>query len=475
MSDKLNVVYILMDQLRACSLPNYGFTDVPMPNFERLGRESITFDNAISTYPLCTPCRAMMFTGRNPQTTGLFVNFSSLRHDEIGMGDVFKNAGYATGYVGKWHMHRGAFPSKEQCWIPEGRSRIGFDYWRAYNCHTDYFNGHLNTTDWRTEAWEGYETEGLLKYFEEFIDENAKNPFLCVLSPHQPHHTLTKHAPDYYYDKLPKNLKLPENVDPEIAADIEKDYRDYLAMVLAVDDMIGNVMTYLEEKKLLDHTIVVVTSDHGTQMGAHIQVPTDGTAAWAKRRPYEESIRVPLFIRLPKGVGANTRRNAIVAPIDMLPTLCGLTDVTVPRTVEGYDLSDMVLDRAGAFEQDAVYLMNFSNFDYSPDWIPVAGNEWRGVRTLDYTYVKWRTGKEELYDLKKDPLQMYNCMDTEAYAEQSRDARERLQKFMERYQDDIHPCTYYRNWLDSERRIVRNAYGELSDPESIPDWSMLRR
>lgn len=473
MNQKPNIIYILTDQLRACSLPNYGLEAVPMPHIEQLGRESITFSNAIATYPLCTPSRSMLFTGRNPQTTGLFVNFTSSRYDEIGMGDVFKHAGYQTGYVGKWHLNRGAFPSKDHCWIPEGRSRLGFDYWRAYNCHTEYFNGSLNKDDWKTEAWEGYETEGLLKYVYEFIESSREQPFLCVLSPHQPHHTLSKHAPDHYYDRLPDDLKLPDNVIPEIKEKIEKDYRDYLAMILAIDDMVGNIMDYLKTHDFLENTILVFTSDHGTQMGAHIDSPTYAGAAWQKRHPYEESIHVPLFIHLPGHQGAGTQNHALITPLDMLPTLCGLTGISIPRTAEGKDLSQNILGKPDAPCQDAVYLMNFANFDYSPDWLPVPGNEWRGVRTLTHTYVKWSNGKTELYDLTKDPLELNNCIDQPDCQETAKEMDQYLQKFMKRFHDNIHPSDYYRSWIDQERRIIRNAYGELSDPESTPDWSLL--
>ena len=475
MNQKPNVLIILADQLRACSLPNYGLEGISMPNFECMGRESITFTNAISTYPLCTPYRGMLLTGRHPQTNGLFLNYSSSRYDEIGLADAFKHAGYATGYVGKWHLNRGSFPSKNQCWIPEGRSRLGFDYWRAYNCHTEYFDGHVNTEDWHTEAWEGYETEGLLKYMKEFIEANQETPFLCVLSPHQPHHTGGKHAPDRYYEKLPEYLELPDNVDDPMKQKLQKDYHDYLAMILALDDMVGNVMSYLKEKGLLDNTIVLFTSDHGTQMGSHISGPTNGTPAWAKRRPYEESLKVPFFLHLPKQEGAGTVNDTLVAPVDIFPTLCSLAGVTIPRTVEGYDLSDAVLGKPGAFEQEALYLMNFLNYDYSPDWIPEPGNEWRGVRTKTHTYIKGSDGKAELYDLQNDPLELRNCIEEETEKERRECMERLLEKFMERHNDRIWPSSYYRAWMDQERRVVENAYGRLSFPETMPDWSQLRR
>lgn len=472
-SNRPNVVFILADQLRASSLPAYGCPEVNTPGFDRMQREGITCTNAVSTYPLCTPYRGMLMTGRHPHTTGVFVNFTSTRHDEIGLGDTFRHAGYATGYIGKWHLHRGAFPSKERCWIPEGRSRLGFDYWRAYNCHTTYFNGHVNKDDWNTEAWDGYETDGLLKYAEHFIDTNPDRPFFCLLSPHQPHATHAEYAPEEYYRLLPEQLTLPDNVNSQTKEELMNHYRNYMAMVLAVDAMVGNVLNMLEQKGILDKTIVVVSSDHGTQMGSHTESPTEGGAAWAKRRPYEESVHVPLFIRLPHAALAGEQRDALISPVDLYPTLCGLTGISVPRSVEGHNLADAVLGKEHAAEQEAVFMMNFSNFSYSPDWIRDSGNEWRGVRTKRYTYALWRDGHEELYDRASDPLQLNNVAPDQQFAARLGKLRDMLGQFMKRHKDDFPPYEYYRGWFDQERRIIRNAHGTLSHPESEPDWSLL--
>ncbi|MCY4569291.1 MAG: sulfatase-like hydrolase/transferase, partial [Candidatus Poribacteria bacterium] len=105
MTDKPNIVYLLADQIRACSLPVYGDTQIETPHIDRLAQEGTVFSNAIATAPVCTPYRSMMLTGRHPQTTGHLINFVRTRHDEIGLGDVFSRNGYRTAWVGKWHLH----------------------------------------------------------------------------------------------------------------------------------------------------------------------------------------------------------------------------------------------------------------------------------------------------------------------------------------------------------------------------------
>ena len=94
----------------------------------------------------------MLLTGRHPQTTGHLINFMRTRHDEISIGDAFSHAGYRTAWVGKWHLHTGSFPQIDgPDYVPEGRDRLGFQHWRGYNFHTNYFNGSVNLDGWRYE------------------------------------------------------------------------------------------------------------------------------------------------------------------------------------------------------------------------------------------------------------------------------------------------------------------------------------
>ncbi len=127
------------------------------------------------------------------------------------------------------------------------RDRLGFQHWRGYNFHTDYFNGTVNLDDSRNERWEGYETDALNRYAFQFMDEvDNDTPFCLFISPHQAHGTPYEYAPQKYYDRLPTELHLPENVPDKQREQSLKAYRNYLAMILAVDDMLGDLMAYLE-------------------------------------------------------------------------------------------------------------------------------------------------------------------------------------------------------------------------------------
>ena len=458
-----NVVVLFPDQLRALSLPMFGEQQIETPNIDRLAADSLVLENAISNCPVCTPARAMLLTGRYPQTTGHLINTTRTRHSEISIGDAFGRAGYKTAWVGKWHLHTGLWPALDRMpqhpdWVPEGRDRLGFDYWRAYNQHMVYFDGFVHKDDWNYERWEGYETDGLLNYGFEFMDNAGADPFLLFLSPHPPHYTPFKFAPDHCYERLPKTLQLPANAPDHLQSASLDMYRHYLAMILAVDDMLGRLLDYLELNGLADNTIVLFASDHGTQGGGQ------GVNPWSKKNPYENSIRIPALLRYPGVIepGVSQRMTSMV---DFFPTLCGLAGIPVPRSIEGTDLSGQWAHSAA---DDSAFIMNFSKWF---DWFQ-NGAEWRGVRTQQYTYAQWLSGKVELYDLYEDPLQMHNLAGQAGALEAQ--LREMLQAHQQQRQDELVPCIDWKHWLDEQRRVVRNAHGPLSHPESEPDWSLLR-
>ena len=464
MNSRPNIVFLFADQLRASSLPIHGENQIETPGIDRLAQEGVTFTNAISSCPVCTPYRSMLLTGRHPQTTGHLINFMRTRHDEIGIGDAFSHAGYRTAWVGKWHLHTGSFPQiGGPDYVPEGRDRLGFQHWRGYNFHTDYFNGSVNLDGWRQERWKGYETNALNRYGMEFMDSVDDEPFCLFISPHQPHGTPFEFAPQEYYDRLPDKLTLPANVPEAWMERALKAYRHYLAMTLALDDMVSELMNYLDSARLADNTLFIFSSDHGTQMGAQ------GWSPFQKKVPYEESLLVPMIMRWPGVFDGGKTSDVLTAPVDIFPSLCGLCHVPIPRTVEGYDVSSAWKGEEGAFQQDALLTMNFTaSYDYL-----VNGEEWRGVRTKDHSYARWLNGLTELFDLRNDPLQMNNLAGNPASGDLQKAMSRRLEELMDKRNDALVPCTDYSDWFDEQRRVVRNVYGPLRDPEAHPDWSLL--
>jgi arylsulfatase A-like enzyme len=218
---------------------------------------------------------------------------------------------------------------------------------------------------------------------------------------------------------------------------------------------------------MADNTIVLLASDHGTQGGAHDVHP------WLKKHPYEESIHVPGVMRYPGVIDAGLVTDELFGMPDFFPTLCGLAGVPVPQSVEGRDLSGCLRPSPAGVPQpptqDALLLMNFSKYY---DWF-VDGAEWRGVRTKTAMYTEWLNGRVDMFDLTNDPLQMHNLADDAGYRSQRRDLSAALRDLQVERGDELVACTDWKDWLDSQRRVVRNAFGELSHPESEPDWSLL--
>ena len=462
-----NVIILFPDQLRAQSLPLFGETQIETPHIDRLADEGALMTQAISNCPVCTPARAMLVTGRYPQTTGHLINTTRTRHSEISIADAFAHHGYHTGWVGKWHLHTGLWPAIDRMpqhpdWVPEGRDRLGFQYWRAYNQHMVYFDGFVHKDDWNYERWDGYETEGLLKYGFEFMDQAGDEPFLLCLSPHQPHYTPFDFAPSRFYEGLPERLTLPGNVPAHQLAASRDMYRHYLAMIRAVDEMLGRLLDYLDKRGTADRTIVVFASDHGTQAGSQ------GVNPWSKKHPYSASVHIPGIIRFPGRIRPGIRVDGIVSMVDWFPTLCSLAGIPVPRSIEGDDKAALFSAAPGRESgNDDAFLMNFSKwFDWLKD-----GAEWRGVRTREFTYAEWLNGRTELYARREDPLEMENLAGRGLAVEAV--LRDRLRHHQARRRDELVAATAWKHWLDDQRRVVRNAFGELSHPESLPDWSLL--
>ena len=231
-------------------------------------------------------------------------------------------------------------------------------------------------------------------------------------------------------------------------------------MILAIDEMLGKLMSYLEEKGLADNTIVLFTSDHGTQGGSQ------GVNPWSKKNPYDASIHVPGIVRYPGVIEPGTRSSQVISMVDWFPTLCGLSGLSVPRSIEGVDRSESLINTK-LIGEDSAFIMNFSKwFDWFQD-----GAEWRGVRTGTHMYARWLNGNIELYDLLEDPLQMRNLAGQGLAVESALEELLRLKQSQRN--DELVPCTEWKHWLDDQRRVVKNAFGPLSHPESEPDWSLL--
>lgn len=425
-----NIVFVLTDQWRASATSYAGDPNVKTPHIDRLAREGLNFRNAVSVCPVCTPYRAALMTGRYPTSTGMFLNDAYLPDSELCMAEVFAAAGYATAYIGKWHLDGHGRSS----YIPPER-RQGWDYWKAAECDHNYNRSHYYTgaSDIK-QYWEGYDAFAQTRDAQQFLRAyaNGHQPFVLFLSygtPHFPHET----APAEYQALYPPDqIKLPPNVPPALEAPARKEAQGYYAHCTALDQCVGDLLATLAETGLDTRTIFVFTSDHGEMLGSHGGPPYMKQVAWS------ESAHVPLLLRLP-GIFDKEGR-AIETPLttpDILPTLLGLAGLDVPEAVEGEDLSSLIREGREADDRAALYMA------VAPFVSPEFSREYRAVRTRQYTYVRGLDGPWMLFDDQRDPYQMDNLVRDIEQAPLIAVLDAQLQRQLRRIGDEFHPAAWY--------------------------------
>ncbi|MEQ9069045.1 MAG: sulfatase, partial [Gimesia chilikensis] len=379
-----------------------GNEQVKTPNIDALARQSVNFQNAVSGCPVCCPFRGSLMTGQRPLTHGVFLNDVQLPAKAVTIAEVLDNAGYETGFIGKWHLDgrgRSAFTPPER--------RQGFEFWRALECTHNYNRSFYYGDSPQRQTWEGYDAFAQTRVARQFIrDQSQKGqPFLLVMSygsPHNPYHTA---PPEYQSMYEPEKIKVRPNVPKDQRATAQKELAGYFAHCSALDDCVSDLLATLKETGIDENTIVVFTSDHGDMLRSHGQI--------RKQKPWDESLRVPMLFRLNGAEHAQGR--TVDSPInseDLMPTLLGLCQVSIPDTVEGLDYSGYL--RGGKNPSDGATVITcpspFGEWQRSR-----GGKEYRGLRTTRYTYVRDLSGPWLLYDNETDPYQLKNlCNDPEA-------------------------------------------------------------
>lgn len=429
-----NIVFLLADQWRAQAFGFAGDPNVQTPHLDRLQREALHFPNAISGVPVCCPYRASLLTGRRPLSHGVFMNDVPLAPETVTLAKVLKTAGYDTAYIGKWHLDghgRSAF-------IPPER-RQGFDYWKVLECTHDYSNSAYYADAPAKLKWDGYDAFAQTRDAQDYLRTRRSDPrpFLLLLAwgpPHDPYQT----APAEY-----RALYRPEKLvpRPNIPATNELASRrmlaGYYAHCTALDTCVGQIRGTLQELGLEQNTLLVFTSDHGDLLGSHGQRN--------KQQPYEESIRVPLLLRWPAGLGvAPSRLDALITAEDLMPTLLGLSRVKSPKGLEGLDFSRYL--RGGRNpNNDVVLLSCVAPFGQWPR--RSGGREYRGLRTPRYTYVRDLRGPWLLFDNETDPYQLTNLAGRPEHARLQARLEAALRRKLRQTHDQFLPGdAYLKKW-----------------------------
>jgi arylsulfatase A-like enzyme len=445
---KPNILYVFSDQWRSSDHGYAGNPDVMTPHLDRLASQSVNFTHAVSGMPVCCPHRASLITGKYPLTHGLYLNDLSLAPDHKSVAHCLNEAGYSTGWIGKWHIDgqgREAFTPPER--------RQGFQYWKALECTHDYNHSAYYGDSPEKQYWEGYDVIGQTKdaqgYLKRHAAKESNAPFALFLSwgpPHAPYHTAPGKYRDFYAGK---DITLRKNVPEEDREKARKTYKGYYAHMTAIDDCMGELLKTLKETGLAENTIVVYTSDHGDMLHSR--------GAMKKQQPWDESLRVPFLLRWPAKLRNQSR--SISMPLDtpdIMPTLLGLAGVPIPGEVEGIDRAAVVL---GSEEPD----MDHAALIQCPvpfgQWTrDRGGREYRGVRTVRYTYCRDLNGPWLLYDNEADPYQLVNLINQPDCASLQRRLDNRLNELLAQRKDAF---------LSGPELIARSGYVVDPRDESV--------
>ena len=405
---KPNLLFIFSDQHRACSMPGAAFNDAEAPVLQALASESVSFSNCISNYPVCSPYRGILMTGRWPQETGIIDNAFPLKEDETTIGEVFERGGYRTGYVGKWHLD--ARGTEGKALKPAGAARHGFSDWMAwYNTNPHFDRSYTfdrETGERNTPA--GYNAERMTDDAVGFIERNRDEPWMLVVSWNPPHPPFRDAPPELMKKYDARSLQLRPNTGEQVerrvtgpANSVRENLSGYNAHIEAIDAEMGRVLKTLEETGQADNTIVIYTSDHGEMLGAQGRM--------GKRLPHEESCNVPFVVRDPLRGGRGQSSDVLLSTIEIYPTLCGLAGLSVPDHCRGRDLSGAV--RGDTIESpETAFLMHMQK-DHASGGHNHPAPIFRGVRTKRHTYAVGEIGRWCLYDNQEDPYQQHNLAD----------------------------------------------------------------
>lgn len=421
-----NLLYIFADQWRYEAMGYVKEDQVITPNIDCFAKESMRFSNAYSTFPLCSPHRASLMTGKYPFSVGMWTNCKigleekiMLKPQETCIANVLKDHGYQTGYIGKWHLdaselnfnpHPESGAKNWDAYTPPGERRQGFDYWLSYGADDEHLNPHYwsdSPKQIRPGKWSAeYETDRAIDYINDKKD--SKEPFALFLS-YNPPHLPYELVPDRYYEKfkdLPVHYR--DNVPEEMRTEkLETITRQYFAAVNGIDEQFGRIMEYLKEQGLEEDTLVVLSADHGEMLGSH--------GLMSKNIWYEESVHIPLMMRQ-KGRITPGENGELFASPDHMPTLLDLLNLPVPKTCQGYS------HKKGMFAADENAPEDMFLCSYPGGAEMVAAFEkcglthkaygWRGIKTHRYTYVvsngyaPGEETKEYLYDDANDKYQL---------------------------------------------------------------------
>ncbi len=403
-----NILFIITDQQTASAMSCANNPWLKTPSIDRLANHGVRFTRAYCSQPLCGPSRSAILTGMYPHQLNASINLPEKQgfwsRDIKILGTYMKEAGYETGYVGKWHLP-----------IPaEDKEHHGFDY----------------ITNTKRRDWQD---ASIPADCGDFLKKEHENPFFLVASFINPHDICEwargqklrmdeiNNAPEPEdCPPLPDNLEIPEN-EPVFLREMHlksprqyptvgwedqrwRQYKwAYYRLVEQVDKYIGRVLESLERHGHLENTVIIFTSDHGDGVGAH--------RLNQKQALYEEASNIPLIIsHLTKGKKKTDTQTLVNIGMDLLPTFCDYAGLDKASVLKGRSLKLMVDGQA----KTGRLIFLETEFAEGSKSFGISG---RAVLDDRYKYIIYSEGhkRDQLFDLKNDPGEMNDLSENENY------------------------------------------------------------
>lgn len=438
-----NIIYIMADDHGRQAISCYGSKTIETPNIDRLASKGTRFTNAFANNSICSPSRAVLLTGKYNHLCGVRRLRGVFDGEQQTFPKLLQQAGYETAIIGKWHL---------------ASQPTGFDHYDMMVDHGQYFDCPMNRTG---TAWgekgeagatvrKGYLTDVITDESLAWLDQRDKQKPFCLMihhkAPHNPYHPAPRHKESFKDTVFPEPETLLDDYKgraPEPVADrlrwsrltelpvFEPEYsrlcngdrthdtraiyqefvRDYLRLVLALDENVGRVLDYVENNGLADNTVIIYTSDNGFFNGEH--------GFYNKMWMYEDGFSIPMIIRRPGDSDARAEER-LVSMLDVAPTILDIAGVNVPDDIQGESIKPMLEGRACG-QRDAIYY-HYYGVEGEPRPLNfIVFHEIIGVRTDTEKLVFYPTWKDEpfweYFDLKADPLEMNNLIHDPEYAE----------------------------------------------------------
>ena len=403
-----NIVFIMADDLGVGDLGCYGQKQIRTPNIDSLARDGMKFTAAYAGCTVCAPSRSVLMTGYHMGHTSVRGNTGgqSLAEEDVTVAMLLKQAGYATGGFGKWGLGDLGTPG-----VP---SKKGFDHFFGYlhQIHAHFFYPKMLVADEQRYPLPGNEHGGRKTFSHdviaakalEFIEQSKDKPFFCYVPFTIPHWELLvpEDSLAEYRGKFPEWAFVDKN---KHYADQPEGRAAYAAMITRMDRDVGRILALLDRLKLRENTIVFFTSDNGAATRLRNEDYFGSTAGLRghKQNMYEGGIRTPMLVRWPGKVRAGSASGHAWNFASVLPTLCELAGVKLPKPVDGISVVPTLLGKGKQRQTEYLY-WELPRFDAKAkqfrDERPLAA-----ARAGDWKIVRPDAGapKLELYNLREDP------------------------------------------------------------------------